>query len=64
MDIYHMAYIGDGNYWQGVPARDLSALEWEALSVDDRATVLSLGLYEERSGPVPQLEPQENDNAN
>lgn len=41
-----MRYIGNGNRWPTVPARDLSADEWAALDAEMQALVISLKLYE------------------
>lgn len=38
-------YTGNGAFLQGVPARDLTKQEWDALSADQRGAALSLGLY-------------------
>lgn len=38
-------YIGNGHFMQGVPARDLNAAEWNALSPELQATLCALGLY-------------------
>jgi len=38
-------YIGNGNYYQGVPARDLSDEEWAAVPRRVKKVVLGLGLY-------------------
>lgn len=39
-------YIGDGAYLPGVPARDLTDLEWGELSADERKLALKLKIYE------------------
>jgi len=39
-------YIGEGAYWQGVPARDLTDDEWQALSENTRKLLLDLRLYQ------------------
>lgn len=39
-------YAGGGDYWPGVPARDLDAEEWVALPEDLRRLLLALRLYE------------------
>jgi hypothetical protein len=39
-------YIGEGAYWQGIPARDLTDDEWQALPADTRKLLLDLGLYQ------------------
>ena len=40
-------YIGNGNYYQGIPARDLSADEWKAIPRRKRKVLVDLGLYKE-----------------
>jgi hypothetical protein len=39
-------YIGKGEHHYGIPARDLTAEEFGALSVDQRAAVTEGGLYQ------------------
>lgn len=39
-------YIGFGAFWPGVPARDMTADEWAALTEDTRARVLEMNLYQ------------------
>lgn len=39
-------YIGNGNWVVGVPARDLSMVEFEALDSDLQDVVKKCGLYE------------------
>lgn len=41
-----VVYIGAGAYLAGVPARDMTLDEWEALDPADRATALALDLYQ------------------
>ena len=38
-------YVGDGSFLLGVPARDLTAEEWAALSAEQQAAVLYAGVY-------------------
>jgi len=38
-------YIGKGNYYQGIPARDLTEDEWKAIPRRKRNRLLELGLY-------------------
>ncbi len=38
-------YIGNGAFLQGVPTRDLTKQEWDALSKERQADLISLGLY-------------------
>lgn len=42
-------YIGNGNYYQGIPARDLTEDEWEAISRRKRKRLVELGLYREQA---------------
>lgn len=39
-------YIGAGDYLAGVPARDMTIDEWEALDQSDRDAALALDLYQ------------------
>lgn len=39
-------YVGGGKFLTGVPARDLTAEEWEAYSKAERDHFIKLGLYE------------------
>lgn len=39
-------YKGNGNYIQGVPARDLSMDEWNSLSKELQEAAMKSGLYE------------------
>jgi hypothetical protein len=41
-----MRYVGNGEFISGVPARDLTAEEWEGLTEAQRQTALGCGLYE------------------
>lgn len=38
-------YVGDGSFLLSVPARDLDAAEWAALTAEQRSAVLDAGLY-------------------
>lgn len=40
-------YIGDGAFWPGIPARDLTREEWDALEPEHREQILAHKLYEE-----------------
>ena len=40
-------YIGNGDRWPTVPARDLTAEEWQAIDAETQALVMRLKLYEE-----------------
>lgn len=42
----HVRYIGGGDFLHGVPARDLTRAEWDAIDTDTQALALALGLYE------------------
>ena len=39
-------YVGKGHYFQGVPARDLTDEEWDALPKRRQERLLASGLYE------------------
>ena len=39
-------YVGGGDFVPGVPMRDMTLAEWEAVSEELRALVLALGLYQ------------------
>jgi hypothetical protein len=39
-------YTGAGNYLNGVPARDLTDEDWDALTPEQKAEVKASGLYE------------------
>jgi hypothetical protein len=44
-------YTGDGTtYVEGVPARDLTRAEWNALTAEQKKAVRSSGLYERAAG--------------
>ena len=38
-------YIGDGAYLEGVPARDMTSTEWDALDKDARALLLKARIF-------------------
>lgn len=42
------AYTGAGTFFQGIPARDLSVKEWDALPLSTRDALLQQGLYKEQ----------------
>lgn len=46
-------YIGDGAYFQGIPARDLSDDEFAALSEAQQQALLASGLYTPEAAPAP-----------
>ena len=46
-----LIYIGNGNYYIGIPARDLTEEEVERYG---RAWLLSIGLYQEPDKAKPQ----------
>jgi len=41
-------YIGNGSYYQGIPARDLTEEEWNAIPRRRRKRLLEFGLYAEQ----------------
>lgn len=41
-------YVGKGSFLIGVPGRDMTADEWDALDEELRDQALALGLYEVR----------------
>ncbi|HEY8311985.1 MAG TPA: hypothetical protein VIG47_15580 [Gemmatimonadaceae bacterium] len=42
-------YVGNGHFVSGVPARDISDAEFALLGDEERANVVSSGLYEHRA---------------
>lgn len=46
-------YVGGGEHYQGIPARDLSAEEFAALEKDQQATVKASKLYEAVKAAAP-----------
>lgn len=46
-----------GGHFLGIPARDLSTEEWEALDVPTRKALLASGLYEEKATPTVEEAP-------
>ncbi len=50
-------YIGGGRWAHGVPARDLSQDEWDALPAELQAVAVEQGLY--RSEPGAEVSGQE-----
>lgn len=44
--VAYMRYVGGGDFLQGLPTRDLTRAEWDAINTDTQALVLALGLYE------------------
>lgn len=46
-------YIGDGAYFQGIPARDLRDDEFAALSEAQQQALLGSGLYVLEAAPAP-----------
>ena len=57
-------YIGNGAFLQGVPTRDLTKQEWDALSKERQADLVRLGLYAapERPKKVKRAAQREADN--
>lgn len=51
-----LRYAGKGDYLPGVPARDLSVQEFEALPETIQQQCLDLGLYVREDVPDPQPE--------
>lgn len=49
-------YVGDGNYILGVPARDLTAGEWDALPEERRRVCLAAGVFEVDGPVAPEVE--------
>ncbi len=47
-------YVGDGKFLHGVPARDMSMDEWNALDENLRVLALKLGLYQLPKGEKPK----------
>ncbi len=43
---FSAVYIGGGAFIQGIPARDLSKKEWDALSKAKRDALISAGIME------------------
>lgn len=39
-------YIGSGAFVMGIPARDISVEEWDAMSTETQAAIARCGLYE------------------
>jgi len=44
-------YLG-GGFLHGIPARDLTVDEWQALSDEQRETAVASGLYQEPEKPA------------
>jgi endo-beta-N-acetylglucosaminidase D len=38
-------FVEGKGFWQGLPARDLTADEWAEVSQENQKTILSLGIY-------------------
>lgn len=45
-------YMGDGDYVQGIPARDLTLEEWEAISDEQQERLKELGIFRLKPGRV------------
>lgn len=45
MDNIYAAYIGDGAFMNGVPTRDLTKIEWDELTAEQRKAAVDLKLY-------------------
>ncbi len=55
-------YVGAGNYVDGVPARDLDAAEWAALSEALQSKALAAGTHKLISPKSPKAKAQEERN--
>lgn len=51
-------YIGKGSFIDGVPARDLTAHDWERFDEDTRAAVEQSPLYRRAPQPAKVEQPQ------
>ena len=51
-----MKYVGGGNYVQGVPARDLTAKEWDALPEALQEKAISTGTHKAKAAKKPKSE--------
>lgn len=49
-------YNPDKGFWQGIPARDLTPDEWNAIADEVKKDLLSLGLYTEAKPQTPKKE--------
>lgn len=47
-------YTGNGNYFQGIPARNLSDEEFAALPEAQQQALLGSGLYVQEAAPTPK----------
>lgn len=57
-----MYYVGDGSrYFPGVPMRDLSNDEWQAIPEPDRQALLDAGLFSTKKPSGKQPEPAPSD---
>lgn len=50
-------YIGNGHYFPGLPARDMTDAEWSELPQEDREQALKAGLYEYHDHDNPPAAP-------
>ena len=41
----HAEFMGGSNYLPGIPARDMTKAEWDALSEEDQVNSISLGIH-------------------
>ncbi len=57
LDKVYAYYVGDGEFFSGVPARNLTRWEWEALSPELQAACLKQKVYElaEPNAGIPTL---------
>ena len=49
-------YVGEGEYLDQIPARDLTEEEFDALTIEQKYAVAKSGLYELEGGELPPLE--------
>lgn len=49
-------YIGSGEFYSGIPMRDLTEEEFAALDADQQTAVTTGGLYQPTAKPKPQQE--------
>lgn len=52
-------YVGNGERWRGVPPRDLTQEEFEALGPLAKRTVIESGAYEPVKAPTAPAKPAE-----
>lgn len=52
-------YVGDGDFLNGVPARDMEQGEWFALDEELREQAQALGIFKTRAGETITVAPEE-----